>query len=240
MVYNFADVCIVISPTVKATLQKMKIRSKLVEIGNPINEEKWHTTLIKHNEGRALLGLSKTDFVVLGVGQMQQRKGIEDFIDLAIALPHLKFVWVGGRPFGKFTEGIHRIDDRIKNAPNNIQFTGLIDLQKMPEMYSMANVFVFTSYQENCPLAPIEAAAAGLPVIFRNLAEYKTLYNCKYISANNTTEFTNAIVLLHANKTNYLSALQISKQLVLQFDKNMIHTKLIHLYQSVLDGTNPI
>jgi len=37
----------------------------------------------------------------------------------------------------------------------------LFPLEKMPLLYNAADMLLFPSYQENCPLVPIEAAAAG-------------------------------------------------------------------------------
>ena len=36
------------------------------------------------------------DFVVVGVGQLQERKGVFDFIELNKRHPEIKFIWVGG------------------------------------------------------------------------------------------------------------------------------------------------
>ena len=83
--------------------------------------------------------------MVLGVGQLQARKGVEDFIDIATAIPGAEFVWVGGRPFGAMTEGISRINDRIESAPENIHFSGMVDLEIMPLMYAAGDVLLFTS-----------------------------------------------------------------------------------------------
>jgi glycosyltransferase involved in cell wall biosynthesis len=41
----------------------------------------------------------------------------------------------------------------------------MLELEDMPLVYAAADVLLFPSYQENCPLAPLEAAACGLPVV---------------------------------------------------------------------------
>jgi 1,2-diacylglycerol-3-alpha-glucose alpha-1,2-galactosyltransferase len=236
MVYNFADVCIVISPTVRKSLEKLNIKSKLVYINNPILTASWHNTHSKKENIRKGLGIGETDFVVLGVGQLQKRKGVEDFIDMAIRMPHLKFVWVGGRPFGNATEGISRINDRIKNAPANIQFTGLVPLEDMSNYYACADAFVFPSYQENCPLAPIEAAAMGLPVVFRNLKEYETLYESKYLIAQDNEVFMAHLERFFSDKDYYTEAVEISKNLIQQFDENSIYQKTMDVYEHLYES----
>jgi 1,2-diacylglycerol-3-alpha-glucose alpha-1,2-galactosyltransferase len=233
MVYNFADVCIVISPTVRKSLENLNIKSKLVYINNPIVQSSWTNSPAKKESVRQRLGFNETDFVVLGVGQLQKRKGVEDFIDMAIEMPHLKFVWVGGRPFGNLTEGVNRINARIANAPSNIQFTGLVPLEDMSNYYACADAFVFPSYQENCPLAPIEAAAMGLPVIFRHLKEYETLYESPYLAAHDNATFMGFLEKMYADKAFYAEATDISKNLIKQFEENTIYQKTLDIYKQL-------
>lgn len=229
-VYSFADVCIAISPMVEEAIKQTGAKTEIVRIFNPINIEKWKRTPESRKKGRAMLGLFESDFVVLGVGQLQARKGVEDFIDVASAIPNAKFVWAGGRPFKAMTEGIARIDARIENAPDNIQFTGMLNLETMPLIYAAADLMLFTSYQENCPLAPIEAAACGMPVVFRDIAEYKSLYEYKYLSAKSTKEFIGITNKMIDNEDFYNEGLNLSDNLILQFDKHIIRQKLINLY----------
>lgn len=229
-VYTYAEVCIAISPMVEDAIKQTGAKTEIVRIFNPINIEKWKRTPENRKKGREMLGLSDDEFVVIGVGQLQARKGVEDFMDVANAVPNAKFVWAGGRPFKGMTEGIARIDARIKSAPANIQFTGMLDLELMPLIYAAADVMLFTSYQENCPLAPIEAAAAGMPVIFRNIDEYKALYDSYYLSANNTEEFIELTKQLMTDKVFYRNGLTLSRQLITQFDKDRIREKLVSLY----------
>src|SRR5215469_7897436 len=141
--YDYADYVVAISPTVEQELKKMGVRSEIVCITNPVLLDKWTRTPENREKGRKLLNLGEDDKLVLGVGQLQPRKGVEDFIDVAVAMPEYRFVWVGGRPFGKFTEGIGRIDKRIKAAPANVRFLGLLDLADMPPMYAAADLFLF-------------------------------------------------------------------------------------------------
>jgi 1,2-diacylglycerol-3-alpha-glucose alpha-1,2-galactosyltransferase len=236
MVYNFADVCIVISPTVRKSLEKLNIKSKLVYINNPILTASWSNTALKKESIRKDLGIGETEFVVLGVGQLQKRKGVEDFIDMATKMPHLTFIWVGGRPFGNLTEGVSRINERIANAPKNIKFTGLIPLENMSNYYACADAFVFPSYQENCPLAPIEAATMGLPVVFRNLKEYETLYESQYLMAHDNEVFRAHLERLFSDKNYYNEAVAISQNLIQQFDENTIYQKTIDVYKHLYES----
>ena len=233
-VYSFADVVIAISPMVEQTILQLGIPTKIVKIYNPILKEKWKRNEALCTKGRELLGLNFNDKIVLGVGQLQGRKGVEDFIDIAEAIPEAKFVWVGGRPFGVFTEGINRINSKIKSASDHIHFTGILDLSKMQCIYAAADIFLFPSYQENCPLAPLEAAASGMPVIYRDIKEYKLLYENPYLKAGDTTEFIQMTKKLLYDKEYYSEALNVSENLIKQFDKNKIREQLLQVYNQLV------
>lgn len=231
-VFSYADVCIAISPTVEKVIKDLGAHTRVEKIYNPVHVEKWRRTKEMRDEGRRMLGLSETDFVVLGVGQLEGRKGVEDFIDVSESIPNAKFVWAGGRPFGVLTEGITRINNRISTALY-VKFIGMIELEKMKYVYAAADLFLFPSYQENCPLAPIEAAASGIPVIFRNLNEYELLYGEDYLKADNTSQFIELTKRFIDDKSFYEEGLKISEKLIKQFDKNVIRDKLITLYHEL-------
>jgi len=233
-VYSYADVCIAISPRVHEAILEIGAKTNIVNINNPIPLEKWQRTDEKRKKGRALLGINEDAFVVLGVGQLQARKGVEDFVDVSEQVPEAEFVWVGGRPFKMMTEGISRIDERIAHAKPNMHFAGMHDLDTMPLVYAAADLMLFPSYQENCPLAPIEAAASGIPVIFRDIPEYVSLYENPYLKAKTTDKFVEMTKHIISSYNHYQEGVAISKQLITQFEKNMIRKKMIAMYDELI------
>ena len=235
IVYSYADVCIAISPMVEKAIIESGSKTRIVNIYNPVHLETWRRTEENRIKGRRKLGLDKNEFVVLGVGQLTGRKGVDDFLDVAEALPEVKFVWAGGRPFGGFTEGIKRIDERFASAGRNVINAGQIDLEEMPQIYAAADLMLFPSYQENCPLSPIEAAACGMPVIYRDIEEYKSLYKNPYLKAGSTEEFISMTKRMINDKEFYNEGLRVSEQLLVQFDKDIIRQKLLVVYKSLLN-----
>jgi 1,2-diacylglycerol-3-alpha-glucose alpha-1,2-galactosyltransferase len=235
IVYSYADVCIAISPMVEKAIIETRAKTRIVNIYNPIDINIWKRTGENRAKGRQRLGLKDNDFVVLGVGQLEGRKGIDDFLDVAEAIPGVKFVWAGGRPFGGLTEGIKRIDEKLKKAGINFIHAGAIELEDMPLIYAAADLMLFPSYQENCPLAPIEAAACGMPVIYRDIEEYKSLYKYQYLKAQSTDEFIALTKRMIDDQQYYDEGLKLSEQLLTQFDKDVIREKLLAVYRSLLD-----
>ena len=236
IVYSYADICIAISPMVEKAIIATGAKTKIVKIYNPVHIDRWKRTEENRKKGRLLLKLTENEFIILGVGQLTARKGVEDFLDIAEAIPEVKFVWAGGRPFKGFTEGIKRINERLDNAGKNVINIGQIDLEEMPLIYAAADLMLFPSYQENCPLAPIEAAACGMPVIYRDIEEYRSLYENPYIKAGSTEEFISLTKKMIEDPQFYNEGLKISEQLLMQFDKDIIREKLIKIYQSLLSN----
>jgi len=236
MVYSYADICIAISPMVEKAIRESGAKTRIVNIYNPVHIDTWRRTTENRKIGRERLGLKEDEFVVLGVGQLVGRKGIENFLDVAEAIPEVKFVWAGGRPFGGLTEGIKRIDERLRNASVNFINAGPVELEDMPLIYASADLMLFPSYQENCPLAPIEAAACGMPVIYRDIEEYNSLYKYEYLKARTTAEFIRFTRNMISDRQYYEEGLRISEQLLIQFDKDIIREKLIDVYKSLLNN----
>jgi len=234
-VYSYADVCIALSPMVEKAIKDLGADTRIVNIFNPILTEKWKRTKERRKEGRKMLGLSDTDFIVLGVGQLKGRKGVEEFLNVAEAIPEANFVWVGGRPFGLIPEGIPRFNARIARIAAQVNFIGMVDLMEMPPIYAAADMLLFPSYQENCPLAPLEAAACGMPVVYRDIKEYTLLYENPYLKAKTTSEFIDLTKRLIHDKSFYEQGLKISEELIMQFDKNKIRNKLIQLYKELIE-----
>ncbi len=235
MVFNYATVCIAISPRVEEALHELGVKSRIVRIFNPVHLDKWAPSPERRAEGRKLLGLSDKEFVVLGVGQLEARKGVYDFLDVAEACPDLTFIWVGGRPFGIMTEGIAKLNRLIANAGPHVKFPGLFDLAQMPAIYNAADLLLFPSYQENCPLVPIEGAAAGLPVIYRDIKEYTLLYEHPYQKAKDTAEFIALTKRMVAEPQLREENKAMMRKLLTQFDKLEIRKRLIAMYRELLD-----
>jgi 1,2-diacylglycerol-3-alpha-glucose alpha-1,2-galactosyltransferase len=236
IVYSYADICIAISPMVEKAIIETGANTKIVIINNPVRSEFWKRTEENRKKGRQMLGLSDKEFVALGVGQLTGRKGVDDFLDIAGAFPDVKFVWAGGRPFGGLTEGIKRINERFRGATKNVISTGNVDLEDMPNIYAAADLMLFPSYQENCPLAPIEAAACGMPVIYRDIEEYRSLYENPYLKAATTEEFIRLTKRMIDDKEFYNDGLKISEQILRQFDKDQIRIKLLNIYKDLLSN----
>ncbi len=123
---------------------------------------------------RAALGLRDDEFVILFVGWMLPRKGI-DFLVLALhelirdpALAKLKFrLAVVGTGPGR--DRVERLLARTKLTAR-CSFLGSVTYDRMPAAFRAADVFVLPSiatpeWQEQFGMAIIEAMSCGVPVV---------------------------------------------------------------------------
>lgn len=120
------------------------------------------------SESRTLLGLKRSDFVVLFVGRLSEKKGVED---LLVAFQSLSQegarLWIVG------SGPLHQnLKDRASGqGSGEVQFFGRVSDDKLDELYLAADVVavpsVTTSYGdvEGLPVVVMEAMAAGKPVI---------------------------------------------------------------------------
>ena len=228
--YNQSDMVLAVSPMVKTQLEKMGVKKRIEILPNTVNEESFHPDESLRTKGREFLQLPDKKFVAVGVGQIQPRKGIADFIEVAKNLPDVQFIWIGGKPFKSLTEDV-QVD--LSKLPANVKIVGPVEYVTMPQLYNAADVFFFPSYQENAPMAIIEAAACGLPLVLRRLPEYRTLYHDDYLACGSVQEFARTIQELKENRRFYEKQLKKSIEFAQKFSSREIGKKLIHYYTLV-------
>ena len=91
-------------------------------------------------------------------------------------MPDVTFCWVGGQIFGPATASYFPTRRSALRAPRNIIFAGQRARSEVFSYLASADVFFLPSYHENCPMAVLEAAATGLPLVLRDLPQYLELF----------------------------------------------------------------
>lgn len=128
---------------------------------------------VDRERARRGLGLAPDDFVVLQLGRLVPRKGVDNVV-LAVAqlrrIPRLKLLIVGGdapEPDEARTPEIGRLRALAQEAgvADRVIFTGQRRRDALPACYCAADVFVTTPWYEPFGITPLEAMACGVPVI---------------------------------------------------------------------------
>jgi glycosyltransferase involved in cell wall biosynthesis len=144
-------------------------------IPNGIDREYFKPDIDKREKFRERFDIDDDQKVVLTVAQQTPRKGIYDFLELSKKHPEIKWVWVGGFPYGIFSADHFKIKKMKKKCKNNVIFTGFVP--DITEAYSGADVFFMPSYAETFGLVILEALACGLPVVARNIPEFREIFD---------------------------------------------------------------
>jgi 1,2-diacylglycerol-3-alpha-glucose alpha-1,2-galactosyltransferase len=185
--YSLADEVLAVSPEVVAGLTRMRLKAPVRLVPNAIDTERFRPQPGWREDLRTELGIATDAFVVICAGQVQPRKGVRQFVDAALAMPDVTFVWAGGMPFKRLTAHYGEMVRTVAHAPANCLFVGDLPYEEMPRYFAAADCLFFPSNQETFGLAIIEAAAAGLPLVLRDLPNYRALFGGSYLAGDNGT-----------------------------------------------------
>jgi len=124
-------------------------------------------------EARRALGLAADEFVILQLGRLVPRKGIDNVIRALARLDprlHARLLVVGGEsaePDERTTPEIARLRTLAAEhgVADRVSFAGRRQREALRDCYSAADVFVTTPWYEPFGITPLEAMACGTPVI---------------------------------------------------------------------------
>jgi glycosyltransferase involved in cell wall biosynthesis len=132
---------------------------------------------------RRVLGLDRSTPIVLQLGRLVPRKGVDDAIRgfARAVLKHgaaARMLVVGGdsaRPDPAITPEIARLQNiaRAEGVESRVTFVGRADRERLKYYYSAANVFISTPWYEPFGITPLEAMACATPVVGSNVGGIK-------------------------------------------------------------------
>jgi len=158
-----ADVFFAVSDRVAAALLALGVPpEKVVRVYLGVDIDAYRPTPERRAAARTMLGLAD-ERVVLCTSHLREGKGVELLPPLAAGLAedpgNVKVIHAGG---GVLRESIERAAAALPNHP--LQLLGV--RQDIPDLLASADLFVFpTTGNEGLPLGPVEAMAAGLPIV---------------------------------------------------------------------------
>ena len=239
--YKKADEVVVVNPIFIQPLVKLGLKEEnITYIPNYVSKEQFYK-LDKEtiSETRKSYGFSDEDFIVLGCGQIQTRKGVKDFVEVAKMNPNIQFVWAGGFSFGKITDVYKELKEIVDNPPANVHFIGLVERTKMNNIFNMADILFMPSFTELFPMAILEAVNSEKPVLLRDVDLYENILFKKYEKASDVEGFSNVINQLKNDKEYYNNASLNSKFISEYYSKENV-AKLWReyyprIYQKYLD-----
>ena len=173
-IYGKYDHIITISEPCHEEVTRMVPDIPATLIPNGVNREFFQRDPEKAAAFRDRHGIPDGQEVVLSVAQLTPRKGLYDFLSIAKQSPEKTFVWVGGFPYGALSKDWRRIRRLKQRCGQNVIFPGYIDDIIGP--YSAADTFLMPSYAETFGLVILEALSCGLPVVARDIPEFREIF----------------------------------------------------------------
>jgi D-inositol-3-phosphate glycosyltransferase len=134
---------------------------------------------INKKEAREKLHLSASEFILLQVGRMVPRKGIDNVIRALSRLHHrVKLLIVGGEAEQRAimnTSEARRLYEvaKVEHVCDHVEFTGRKCRSELKYYYAAADVFITTPWYEPFGITPLESMACGTPVIGANVGGIK-------------------------------------------------------------------
>jgi len=185
-------------------------------------------------KARAHFHLSEKSFTVLCAGQLQKRKGVLDFVQMAMQMPDIQFIWAGDFSFGKISKDYDLIKQVVANPPDNVRFLGLVEHGDMNLLYNACDMMLLPSYEELFPMTVLEAMSCQLPVVVRKLDIYNNILFDFVQYAWTTPEFIQTIRRLADDREFYDLCCRHSGQGSKKYCETTIATQWRRYYTSVI------
>lgn len=231
--YNRADLVLAVSDETKEALQKIGVKRPIKVLYNMVDTSYYKNNSEKRKKLRKKYGFMTHDWVVIGNGQVQPRKRVDLFVKLAHELPDMKFVWVGGIPFKGAAAQYEKMKKLMRCAPDNLKFTGVVSLEEVRNYLHTGDTFVMLSDQETFGLAIVEAAAASLPVVLRDIPDYDHTFRDDSVICK-PNEFKEALQKLRSDKKHYKNMVRSAVKLAKRYDSQTLCEELVGIYKDLL------
>jgi glycosyltransferase involved in cell wall biosynthesis len=204
--YNRFDRMIVASDELKSFILDLGVTCQIEVIPNGVDTELYSPPAdeAEKREIRKALGLPAEAFIILGVGSVYPRKGVDLLLEawhrLVKRHPEVQIVWVGRRrdvfdpflaPYNEVLEKLLRAGD----APGKVHMVGQSD--EVDRYLKAADLFAFPTEREGMPNAVLEAAASQLPIVltkYRGFSELIGKPGRDYVLIDRTVEDIEAAI----------------------------------------------
>lgn len=104
---------------------------------------------------------------VLYVGRLNQRKNLANLLESVRHLRNKEALLVlAGKEDWKMFD-LHGAIRRL-GIESRVRLTGFVPDEDLPPLYSLASLFCYVSFEEGFGMPPLEAMAAGIPVVVAN------------------------------------------------------------------------
>jgi len=206
---------------------------------------------IDKQKARSALNLNPNEKIILQLGRMVPRKGVDNVIRAMAKLKEfispVRLIIVGGEadtPDPDLTPEIKRLEQIAaeENISDKVVFTGRRSRKVLKYYYAASDIFVSTPWYEPFGITPLEAMACGIPVIGANVGGIKYSVADKesgfLVPPHNPDVLAGKIVQLLSNETLYHAMQKNAIRRVHKFFTwSKVADKVHHMYEKVLLST---
>jgi glycosyltransferase involved in cell wall biosynthesis len=205
------------------------------------------TVFARRNEAgetfRDSLGLHSKEKIILSLGRLNPKKGIDIFLKAAAELLRVSNEWlyvIAGPDEDNYQKKLEKLIGELGIA-DKVCFCGMLSGETLLGAYSAAEIFALTSYNENFGMSVVEAMAASVPVLISDQVG---------ISREILMDEAGMVVSLERNSIRDALARMISSQelrnyysqkglacVKQRYDSDMVTLQIIEAYKLVLSKT---
>lgn len=205
----------------KEAVQLYKLSNDEVEmIVNPVDYVSFSKVEKKNHEGVVYVNVARFDEV------KNQIFMIKAFAKAYRSNSQIRLVLAGE---GKLMEEAKQLS-RSLGIDNAVRFMGNVD--NVPELFSICDVFVLPSLTEGLPVSMLEAEAAGLPIIASRVGGIPDIFNNNgyLIEVNDENALINSILML-TNPEIRVEKSRNSKEIAKKYSADKVARKYEELYK---------
>lgn len=231
---RFFDKYICLSKSEIPFLEKFGVKKEKVSvIPNALPDSMFIKGNPKKYQDRFNISKSNWSMVVLYLGRISMRKGIQNLKYSIKSLPDILFLIAGP------DDGYLGYLQRLFKSYKNVIFLGPIERSETRDVYSLADVFVAPSLYEPFGIVIIEAMAQGLPVLATKIGGPADIVNEDFGFLVNTSDQKEIMEKIKFLKLNEKIRLEMGKKAKIAAERyrwGRIFKKYTQVYSNVMNS----
>lgn len=211
---------------------KQRMKANRIEYipGVGIDTSKFKLENLNRDNKKEELGLPPKSFILLSVGELNANKNHEVVIKALAQIGDTKMHYIiAGR--GELQQYLIDLATSL-GVEKQLHLLGY--RTDIPELYNIANVFVFPSFREGLSVSLMEAMASGLPCVASDIRGNVDLIVPKQggvlFTPDNVSELAAAISNLIYNQELERAMGDYNQQIIVQFDKAKVNEEIKNIY----------
>ncbi len=145
----------------KRALKRFKAKEVAYIPGVGVDTKKFNSNQLNRNRIRSELGLSKTDWMLLSVGELNSNKNHSSVIKAITGIKDIVYVIVGKG------EKQNELEALAKDCSVDLRLAGF--RMDVVDFYGAADVYILPSIREGLNVSLMEAMSSGLPCLCGNI-----------------------------------------------------------------------